>query len=223
MIQTLKYYLMHILSCRRARIFHYSTTAAATPPERDDIEVKKLNSASIDDLLAFHQRVCIKEWGHLFDRQELESRLESGHLCYLARRHGDIVGFTWFSPATVHSPDLQCVFAAPRFSLINYNTFIASKLRGRNINFHIKQRAFQDFARESYSHCYSYIRSDNRSSLKAADKLGGKACGNIFYGYLMGVHFVFISTAPGGLRISRKRHPLALYGKLLSILFPGKR
>lgn len=223
MIRILKYYLTYIMSCRRALVFHYSTRPAATRPERGDIEVKKLTSDSIDDLLAFHQRVFIGEWGRLFDRQEVESRLESGHICYLARRHGDIAGFTWFSPASVHPPDLQCVFTVPPFSLISYNTFIDSKMRGRNINFLIKQCAFQDLSRESYSHCYSYIRSDNKSALKAAQKLGGKACGNIIHGYLMGVHFVFMSTAPGGLRISRKPHPLALYAKLLSILFPGKR
>lgn len=223
MIRTLKHYLTYILSCRRALVFYYSTRAAATRPERDDIEVIKLYSDSIDDLLGFHQRVCIKEWGHLFDRQEVKSRLESGHICYLARHHGDIFGFAWFSPASVHSPELQCVFSAPRFSLISYNTFIDSKMRGRNINLLIKQCAFQDLSRESYRHCYSYIRSDNKSALKSADKLGGKACGTIIYGYLTGFHFVFMSTAPGGLRIRRKRHPLALYRKLLSILFPRKR
>jgi hypothetical protein len=220
MNKILRWYFQYALSFHRLHIISYALKEQPSIEDNKDIEVLHLDDSSIHALLAFHDASCKNEWEPLFDINEINKRIKAGQQCFIGKLNGRLVAFGWFSPCSVYSPNLKCRFEPAPSCLISYNLYTDRSVRGRNVINTIRLHALRWFHNNNYRYCYSYISSSNVSSLKAAIKAGGHTCGKIYYGYILGLYFVFMKHRLKNFFISEREPMHYLYKNILKIISP---
>ena len=73
----------------------------------DRLVFARLGEQDIPKIVEFHDTYCV-EWNAIFSEVDVRNRVREGHRCYIARKQGNLVGFVWYAPNRVYSPDLHC-------------------------------------------------------------------------------------------------------------------
>lgn len=190
MKQNIRWHLKQVFSIRAMDILMVpDLTFSPVLPVDDDLEVEILREEDIPELMEFHDSRCIQRSG-VFTREEVLTRLKSGHMCSCARHRGNMSGFVWFAPLVVFAPDLHCEFKMNDGGVMIYNVFIASEHRGRKVLPTVLNMSFRKLAELGYSRSYAFIHHENRSSKKTLEKYHSQTCGIIFHGFAAGCYFL---------------------------------
>jgi hypothetical protein len=149
----------------------------------------RLKDKEISDLVTFHDNICLG-WNYLFSSEDVKTRFNKEHRCYVCKDKTEILGFMWMAVNTVFSPDLRCTFQIEPHCVISYNEFVRPDCRGQNILPYLRQISFDELKREGYRFCFSYVRTTNKSVIRANKKFNATIIGRITYGYFLGYHFL---------------------------------
>ncbi len=166
-----------------------------------------LRDKEIPELMEFHDSRCV-EWNNILSAGEAETRLKDGHLCCCARKGGKLVGFHWYAPGKVFSPDLHCLFESEDTSIVAYNGFVDPVHRGNHLLVLMMQESFRKLSQLGYEKVYTTFRAENLSPKITFEKFRSVMVGKIFYGYLLGYFLFFpLLQKDAGVRVRLTTNP----------------
>ncbi len=194
-----RWYAKHAFSLQAVDVIRKSGLDSSPGiPGVDGYEVCLLEETDIPELMDFHDSRCV-QWSNVFTREEVGIRLASGHSCFCVWCREDLVGFVWFAPRTIFSPDLHCRFDMEDRGVMIYNGFVAPEHRGRNVFPLLMNESFRALARLGYTRVYGFVRHRNFPSKRALAKHRFQTFGIVLYGFVMGCYFFlpFVRQAAG--------------------------
>lgn len=132
-----------------------------------------------------------------FTIDEVETRLDNGHLLFIAKKNDKIIGFFWVATNYIEVPYFHACIYLNNEETVDYNSYIVNEYRGKNINTGLKTFAFNVLKQKGYRKVFGYIHATNQSSLIANKKLGFRTIGRIKRIIIMTLEFRYknFSTA----------------------------
>ena len=112
-----------------------------------------------------------------FKMDDVEKRLNTGHMLFIAKQNGKIIGFFWVATRCVKVPDFHAIINLNEQEAYDYNNYIVEEFRGKNINMNLKKYAFDILKQQGYNKIFNYIHTLNKSSLRANEKIGYRTIG----------------------------------------------
>jgi RimJ/RimL family protein N-acetyltransferase len=134
------------------------------------IEIRRLGPADVDAYL----RARPNESGG-----DVQARLERGDMCYVTWTDGRVSSCTWYRIGHAHMPEVGCSLPLPQDELYGYDSWTAPELRGKNIAGARAALVFGRLNEAGFRSICAFVLPENRSSLRAATKLGYQPVGHI--------------------------------------------
>lgn len=121
----------------------------------------------------------IEEKERPFTMNDVSSRLDNGHMLFIAKKDNKIIGFFWVAMNYIEIPFFHASMYLGKENAVDYNSYIVVKHRGKNINAGLKAYAFYDLKQQGYTRVFGYIKTTNKSSIKANKHFGFRTIGQI--------------------------------------------
>lgn len=119
----------------------------------------------------------IEEKHRPFRIDEVAKRLDAGQLLFIAKKNGKIIGFFWVATNYTEVLYFHASIDLNKDEAYDYNSFIAEEYRGKNINKGLKTYAFDALKQKCCNRVFGYIKTTNKSSLRANEKFGYRTIG----------------------------------------------
>ena len=114
-----------------------------------------------------------------FTMEEVARRLDIGHMLFIAKKNGKIIGFFWVAINYIEIPFFHASMHLSKEDAVDYNSFIVEENRGKNINSGLKAYAFHNLKQKGYTRVFGYIKTTNKSSIRANKHFGFRTIGQI--------------------------------------------
>jgi GNAT superfamily N-acetyltransferase len=115
-------------------------------------------------------------------QSEIIDRINSGHVCFLARHRGKIISATWAAVnMTVRSYYLNREIRLGQDEVYTYNSFTAPDFRGLSVSPALKVEMMRYLRSAGYRRMICWVLPENSPSLKALQKVGFHPLGVMGY------------------------------------------
>ncbi len=131
-----------------------------------------LSEAEVDEYLSFRPET---------NAADVRSRLETGHLCFVARHEGCIVSAAWIATGRVWIDYLACEIRLATDEAYLYESFTSPGFRGQNIPAVRATHETRYFRDAGYRRLVAVIMPENKPALRHAEKAGWKPSGVMGY------------------------------------------
>jgi GNAT superfamily N-acetyltransferase len=121
----------------------------------------------------------IEENERPFTINEVEKRLNIGHILFIAKKNDKIVGCFWVATNYIEVPFFHASIYLSKEEIVDYNSFVVKEHRGKRINSGLKEHAFHSLKRQGYKKAIGYIKTTNKSSLRANEHFGYHKIGEV--------------------------------------------
>jgi GNAT superfamily N-acetyltransferase len=112
---------------------------------------------------------------------EIQSRLDVGQRCFVARHAGQIVSARWAAVTRVWIDYLSCELALAPDEGYPYDLFTAPEFRGYAVSPVTSAAMLRHFQRAGYRRMVGTVLPGNEASFRASAKTGYRPCGRIGY------------------------------------------
>jgi len=136
------------------------------------VTVGLLDKTEVDEYLSF------RPGAH---PSEVRSRLEAGHLCFVARHEGRIVSAAWIATGRVWVDYLAREVRLAADEAYLYESFTSPESRGQNIPAVRATYEAQHFREAGYRRLVAVIMPENKPALRHAEKAGWQPFGMLGY------------------------------------------
>lgn len=160
------------------------------PPKPESIQVEKL---SADDLEALRMMASYEQQDKNDVPTTYQLRIPGGEICYIVRVDGKLATYVWVAVRERISTSLGGQFLLKPDELYLYEALTLPEYRGRGYYPFLKAYACREMAAEyNRRAALSLVRWNNKSSLRASEKLGNvKRLGTIGVVRIFGYRFNF--------------------------------
>lgn len=107
-----------------------------------------------------------------FRMDEVERRLNAGHMLFIAKKTEKIIGFFWAATKYGEISDFHALIHLDEQEAYDYNSYIVEEYRGKDINKGLKVYAFDVLRQKGFDRVVGYIINTNKSSLRSNEKIG---------------------------------------------------
>jgi len=137
-------------------------------PAHVPIVIDLLNPNAVDELAAFCDRVHYRSLA----ASEIRSRLNQGHLCFVARHNGQIIHFSWaaFDSCYVEEVGLR-IHLAPSEGYV-YDMYTSPEFRSKGVARARIGWTLTYLRNAGYKRVYSFVLPGNIASQRASKDLG---------------------------------------------------
>ena len=156
---------------RRMILFERRLEQPATPGQPEvAVTISLLQPSEVGEYAAFRPGA---------DVQETRSRLEKGHLCWVARQQGALVHAIWSATVSAWIRYLDCeIQLAPDEAYI-YESYTVPALRRLNINTARSEVMTRYFREHSFSRLLALVMPENPAGINATLRAGYRRAGII--------------------------------------------
>jgi len=125
----------------------------------------------------------------------LESRLNEGQICFVAKHRGLIVSGGWVEFGTARSTGpVGRAFPLAADEVYFHSGFTVPEYRGNGIRPAAQNFQFRWLAQANYRRAVGFIALSNRANLRAYPKSGGRRAGTVGYFEMLGWRWYFCSA-----------------------------
>lgn len=117
-----------------------------------------------------------KKWKP-FTINEVKGRLDAGHMLFVAKKNGKIIGFFWVAMNYFEYLTFHASIHLNKDEVYGYNDYMVEAYRGKNINKGLQMFGYNFLKQKGYNRVFVYIQTTNHSSLRAAEKFGFRIIG----------------------------------------------
>lgn len=114
-----------------------------------------------------------------FKGGKAEERLNSGHLCFIAERNGDVVHYSWVAFKEIYLKELNRKLRMESDVAYIYDGYTVPEFRGMGISSLVAAKIFEYLLKNGFNKAYYLISSNNHPSLRVAEKIGSRNIGEI--------------------------------------------
>jgi GNAT superfamily N-acetyltransferase len=132
---------------------------------------------------------AIGEKSKLFTIDTVDKRLNAGHMLFIAKSKGRIIGLYWVATNYIDNLKFPSSIHLNKDKAYTYNSYIVEEYRGKNINKGLKIFAFDILKQKGYKKVFAFIQNTNQSSLRANEKFGSRIIGKTTWIRLMTFEF----------------------------------
>jgi L-amino acid N-acyltransferase YncA len=130
-----------------------------------------------------------------FTMDEVNHRLETGHMLFIAKKNNKIIGFFWVATNYIEVPYFHASMHLNKEEAVDYNSYMVEEYRGKRINSALKAYAFENLKQKGYKRVFGYIKTTNKSSLRANELVGFRTIGRITAIIIMTLEFRYHSLS----------------------------
>ena len=139
---------------------------------RVPIVMSLLQKTEMDEYLEFRAEM---------DVSEVQSQLDAGHWCFVARSQGRMVATSWAATNRAWLDYLSCELRLAPDEIYAYDSFTEPASRGQNLGPALTAEKLRYFQAAGYRRLVCTISPENRASLRADAKTGYRPYGTIGY------------------------------------------
>ena len=139
---------------------------------RVPVEISLLQKTQIAEYLEFRAEA---------NESEVQSQLDAGHWCFVARYQGRIVSARWATAGRVWIDYLSSEFRLAADEVYIYDAFTRPDFRGQAISPVTSAEMLRYFRIAGYRHTVATISPENQANLRAVAKTGYRPYGLIGY------------------------------------------
>ncbi len=143
-----------------------------TVTARVPVEISLLQKSEIAEYVEFRVEA---------DESEIQSELEAGYWCFVARSQGRMVATSWAAPNYAWLDYLSRELRLAPDEVYAYDSFTQPAFRGQNLGPALTAEKLRYFRAAGYRRMVCTISPENRASLRADAKTGYRPYGLIGY------------------------------------------
>jgi GNAT superfamily N-acetyltransferase len=177
--------LSYLDSFIRRKIVNYTKVViyekSLTNIPRINTRIKvNIKLTSLDEI----RKICVMR---VRNKDSLTKRLNDGHLCFIAEREGDIVGYCWvaFQELYVSEIDKKIKFSNTEACL--YDAFVFPEYRRKRIYQKMLVEIFKFLRKKGHEKAFINILSTNISSQRGVEHVGFQSIKNVTFLRLFGL------------------------------------
>lgn len=139
-----------------------------------DVSVKR---ASLDDIRKMFQR----------DKNNLAKKLKEGHVCFIAERKGDILGYCWVAFRELYVREIDRKIKFKKAEACIYDVFVFPDYRRKRIYQKMLVEIFRFLRKKGYEKVFINVLSTNIPSKRGVEHVGFKRIKNVIFFRLFGL------------------------------------
>jgi GNAT superfamily N-acetyltransferase len=144
------------------------------------------------------------------DPSMISRRLETGHLCFVARHQGRLAGVVWVCTGqTLRIEYLACKMTLAPGDAHSYDAWVSPNHRGQSIRASLSAQQVRYLQDAGYSRMFATVLPWNKPALRGLDKAGWKQRGVIGYVKLGSWRRLFSRVTHGSPPILSPTQPVA--------------
>ena len=112
-----------------------------------------------------------------FTMEEVDQRLKDGHIFYVAKKSGEIIGYCWY---LVNKVNIQEFYATQYLKLdevCSVNSYIRPEFRGKGIKNYMRAFEYNELEKKGYKRVSSFVFENNKASMRTHQKWGSVQIG----------------------------------------------
>jgi RimJ/RimL family protein N-acetyltransferase len=141
-------------------------------PARIPVEINLLKPTEVSEYVEFRPDT---------KAAEVQSQLDAGHWCFVARHQGRIVCARWAAKSRVWIDYLSCELHLAADEVYSYGLFTSPEFRGSAISPAASTAMLRYFHAAGYRRIVGVIGPENRASLRSVEKTGYHTYGVMGY------------------------------------------
>lgn len=127
----------------------------------------------------------------LFTMEEVDERIRQGHLLYVAKKDGNIIGFYWVARGRLHIPFFEGTLDLKPDEFYSFNVYLDGKYRGLGINNRLKAYIFNDLRKQGYKRAIGSYYAYNKANHRANVKFGSVPLGYLTYANILTLRYQY--------------------------------
>ena len=136
--------------------------------------------ASLDDIRKIHVM-------HARNKNSLSKRLNDGHLCFIAKRKGDVVGYCWVAFRELYVSEIDKKIKFNNAEACLYNAFVFPEYRRKRVYQKILVEIFRFLRKNGHKKAFINVLSTNIPSQRGVEHVGFKVIKNVTFFRLFGL------------------------------------
>jgi GNAT superfamily N-acetyltransferase len=127
----------------------------------------------------FLEGMDIEKFTYALTMEEVDQRIEDGHIFYVAKKCGDIIGYCWYLAGKVRIPDLDATLYLNPDEICTANEYIRPDYRGKGIRNYMRAYECNELLQKGYKRSVLYMEEGNNASLRMHQKWGSVQIGAV--------------------------------------------
>lgn len=167
----------NILDYEQVIIYEKALSNIPTISSKIKVSVKR---ASCDDI----RRISVMR---ALDKNSLLKRLNDGHLCFIAERKGDIVGYCWVAFQELYIIEIDKKIKFKNGGACVYDVFVFREYRRKKIYQKMLVEIFRFLRKKGHKRALINVLSTNIPSQRGVENVGFKIIRNVTFFRLFGL------------------------------------
>jgi len=104
--------------------------------------------------------------------EEVDQRVKDGHIFYVAKKSGKIIGYCWYLVNKVKIPEFDATLYLNSDDVCSANEYIQPEFRGKGIRNYMRAYEYNEVKQKGYKRSVTYVSENNKASLRMHQKWG---------------------------------------------------
>lgn len=112
-----------------------------------------------------------------FTMKEVDERIKDGHIFYVAKQNGKIIGYCWYLINIVKIPEFDITLHMKPDEVCSVNSYIQPEHRGKGIRNYMRAYEYNELIKKGYRCSLTFVNENNKASLRMHQKWGSVKIG----------------------------------------------